>query len=450
MKRSPPIVNEVEVIGGGLAGCEASWQLASRGVHVVLKEMRPREMTPAHRSGNLAELVCSNSLKSETFESAQGLLKAELDELDSLILKIARKNRIPAGTALAVDRDHFAVDVTAKVEGHPGIRLERVEVTSHPSKPIAIISTGPLTSKPLACKITDLLGEESLYFYDAIAPTLEAYSIDITRAFYGSRYHAEKGDYLNCPLTKDEYLSFYGELVEASVVEPHAFEEAKFFSGCVPIEEIARRGVDAPRFGPMRPVGLVDPRTGKRPYAVLQLRREDFGGTMYHMVGFQTRLLYPEQERVFRLIPALEKVRFLRYGSMHRNTFINSPEVLSPFLSFPPDREYGSEGPFIFFAGQITGVEGYVESVATGLMAAINVYRIIGGNRPVCPPPTTMLGALIGYLNRTDPGKFQPMNANFGLLPPLGVGVRGKREKRKRLVQRSLGDLRKWMGEVGV
>jgi methylenetetrahydrofolate--tRNA-(uracil-5-)-methyltransferase len=400
-------------------------------------------MTPAHRSGNLGELVCSNSLKSDVPETAQGLLKAELDTFGSIILKIARKNKIPAGKALAVDRDHFAGDVTAEIEGHPRIRVVRGEATSLSDSPFSIIATGPLTSNLLASEITRLLGEDNLYFYDAIAPTLDAGSIDLERAFTASRYTAGEGDYVNCPLNKEEYLRFHIALVEAEVVRPHSFEEDRFFSGCIPIEEIARRGRDAPRFGPMRPVGLVDPRYGKRPYAVLQLRQEDFGCTMYHMVGFQTCLKYPEQEKVFRLIPALRNSRFLRYGSVHRNTFLNSPKILSPYLSFP--RDPIGEDRTIFFAGQITGVEGYVECVASGLLAAINVSRSLAGKEQLIPPPTTMIGSLMKYLNCTDPQNFQPMNANFGLLPPLEARVKGKRERRMAMVERSLDDLENWL-----
>lgn len=404
-------------------------------------------MTPAHRSGRLAELVCSNSLKSEALDSAQGLLKAELESFDSLILKIAKRNRVPAGKALAVDRENFARDVTIEIERNPRVDLVLGEVKTLSDLPLSIVATGPLTGEALSSEISRLLGEESLYFYDAIAPTVEAESIAFDRTFRASRYRSEEGDYINCPLDESEYYRFHETLVQAEKVRPRPFEQEKFFSGCIPIEEIARRGVDAPRFGPMRPVGLVDPRDGKRPFAVLQLRQEDFGGTMYHMVGFQTRLRYPEQDQVFRLIPALEHARFLRYGSVHRNTFVNSPRVLSPYLSYPPGSMDPSKGPLIFFAGQITGVEGYIESVASGLMAALNVVRIREGKPPLIPPETTMTGALMRYLNETDPGMFQPMNANFGLLPPLEDRVRNRRLRREKMAERSLRALDRWKVE---
>ncbi len=433
-----------------MAGCEAAWFLASRGIGVTLLEMRPQSMTPAHRTGNLGELVCSNSLKSDVSDTAQGLLKSELDALGSIVLETARMNRVPAGKALAVDRDRFGQDLTVAIEGHPRIRVVRAEKETLPENLYSIVATGPLTSDRLSIEITRLLGEENLYFYDAIAPTVEAGSIDFERTFSASRYGSgEEGDYVNCPVDREGYLEFHRALVEAEVVRPHSFEKDRFFSGCIPIEEIARRGKDAPRFGPMRPVGLIDPGSGKRPYAVLQLRREDFGGTMYHMVGFQTCLKYGEQERVFRLIPALGNARFLRYGSVHRNTFVNSPRTLSPFLSFPREPVVPGRDRAIFFAGQITGVEGYVECVASGLVAAMNVSRLLAGREPVVPPPTTMIGSLIRYLNGADPENFQPMNANFGLLPPLGPVRRGKRERRMAMAERSLADLENWLEGTG-
>jgi len=407
--------------------------------------MRPLSMTPAHRTGDLAELVCSNSLKSETIDSAQGVLKLEIDVFPSIILTIARKNRVPAGKALSVDRVQFSRDVTAEIEGHRRIRVIREEVTKMPRGPVSIIATGPLTGERLAVEIVRLLGRDSLYFYDAIAPIIEGDSVDLEKAFFGTRYDPEGTDYLNCPLDRDDYRRFQQALVRAEVVRPHRFEEERFFSGCMPIEEIARRGADAPRFGPMRPVGLIDPRNGRRPFAVLQLRREDFGATFYHMVGFQTRLLYPEQERVFRLIPAIEGARFLHFGSMHRNTFINAPASLKLDLSF--DR-YGSnkvEKQKYFFAGQITGVEGYMESVATGLLAALNAERSLDCRETVLPPPTTMLGALLRYLSRSNPDTFQPINANFGLLPELPKKVAGRRARRVKMAERSLDDLRAWL-----
>ena len=405
-------------------------------------------MTPAHRTGDLAELVCSNSLKSDSPDTPQGLLKAELDLFDSLILNIARRNRVPAGKALAVDRDRFSRDITAEIEGHKRIRVVRGEATSIADPPtISIVATGPLTSDPLMKELAELIGEESLYFYDAIAPTLERDSINFDKAFFGSRYSDGEGDYVNCPLNRDEYLSFCESMTEAIVVKPHPFEEERFFSGCIPIEAMATKGVDAPRFGPMRPVGLVDPESGTRPYAVVQLRREDFGETMYHMVGFQTRMTYPEQERVFRLIPALENARFLRYGSVHRNAFINSPRLLSPALSLSAGRTSVDGKPSLYLAGQITGVEGYAESTATGLLSAMSVSRSLSGRSHVDLPPVTMLGALIKYLTTTAVDDFQPMNANFGLLPPLGVRVRGKRERRKMMAERSLSKLRDWVSK---
>jgi DNA topoisomerase-1 len=443
-RRLPSSDREVIVVGGGLAGCEAAWQLASRGIPVVVLEKRPHRMTPAHRTGDLAELVCSNSLKSDAIDTAQGLLKAELDRLGSIILSVARKHRVPAGKALAVDRERFAAGVTAAIEGHPLIRVVREEVMTLPSGAETVVATGPLTSDTLAREIERLVGGESLYFYDAIAPTVEADSVRLDRTFTGSRYRPDEDDYLNCPLDEEEYRRFHEALTGAEVVGRPAFEPERFFEGCIPIEEIARRGYDAPRFGPMRPVGLVDPADGRRPHAVLQLRREDFGGTLFHMVGFQTRLRYPEQDRVFRLIPALAEARFLRYGSMHRNTYLCSPRVLSPFLSFPRDGGGGECGGPLWFAGQITGVEGYVESAATGLLVARNIARVREGREPAIPPETTMAGALMRYLHGADPDGFQPMNANFGLLPPLAGRVREKRARRRAMAERALRDLGAW------
>jgi methylenetetrahydrofolate--tRNA-(uracil-5-)-methyltransferase len=435
---------EVIVIGGGLAGSEAAWQLAERGFKVYLYEMRPHKLTPAHRTGFLAELVCSNSLGAEPIDKPLGLLKEELRRLGSLIISCADKTRVPAGGSLAVSRDDFARLVTEHIESHPNIRLIREEVTEIPPGPV-IIATGPLTSDALAQHIRELIGEEYLYFYDAIAPIVTYESIDMTKAFRASRYGRGGEDYINCPMTREEYYRFVDALLQAETIELRDFEkeDPKFFEACLPIEVIARRGREALAFGPLRPVGLVDPRTGKQPYAVVQLRQDDAAGTLYNLVGFQTNLKWGEQERVFRLIPGLEKAEFVRFGQMHRNTFINSPKLLLPTLQFRQRLD-------LFFAGQITGSEGYVGSTATGLVAGLNMAQILRGEEPLVFPPTTMIGALCRYI--TDPRlkEFQPMKANFGLLPPLERRVKKKQARYIAYAERALRDLEAFIASENI
>jgi len=425
----------ITVVGGGLAGSEAAWQAAERGVEVRLYEMRPHRMTPAHVSGRLAELVCSNSLGSDLPDRAAGLLKAELRYLNSLVLACADESRVPAGGALAVDRERFAAEVTYRVEAHPRIHVVREEVTVIPEGP-AVIATGPLTSDAMAEAIASLTGQEHLYFYDALAPIVSADSIDMSVAFRASRYGKGDADYINCPMTEGEYERFVEALVTAERIPLHEFEQedARFFEGCLPVEVLAARGRDALAFGPLRPVGLTDPRTGKRPYAVVQLRQDNLAGTLYNLVGFQTNLRYGEQERVFRLIPGLERAEFVRYGQMHRNTFINAPLLLEPTMEF-------RGRPGLFFAGQITGVEGYVGSVGSGWVAGVNAARLALGREMLRLPRTTMLGALCHYVSHTDPEGFQPMKANFGLLPALDPPVRNKRRRYRAYAARALADL---------
>ena len=434
----------VLIVGGGLAGCEAAWQAAGQGCRVTLVEMRPLATTPAHKTPYLAELVCSNSLKALSLDTASGLLKGEMTLLGSLLLEVARECRVPAGGALAVEREEFARRVTLRLESHPLVEVVREEVREVPSHRPLVVATGPLTSRAFSEALARLLGEGYLYFYDAIAPIVLGDSIDYHRAFFASRYgKGGEEDYLNCPLTEEEYDRFYRALVEAEKVPLRDFEDPRFFAGCMPVEELARQGKETLLYGPMKPVGLVDPKTGKRPFAVVQLRRENREGTLWNMVGFQTRLKWPEQERVFRLIPALKEAEFARYGSIHRNTYINSPRLLESTLVFKGDRG-------ILFAGQITGVEGYMESAASGILAGINAARVARGEEPVVPPATTMVGALVRYITSADPNSFQPMNANFGLLPPLERPPRKKRERKRAYSVRALEDLRLWMDMVGL
>ena len=436
----------VHVIGGGLAGSEAAFQLAERGHDVVLHEMRPVRGTPAHKTDRLAELVCSNTFKSTESTNAHGLLKAEMRMLGSIVLQSADAARVPGGSALTVDREVFSAGVHDRVMSHPRISVERGEVTTFDAP--CIIATGPLTSDTLAEAIRARLGVESLAFYDAIAPIVAGDSIDLGVAFRASRYDketmegAEGGAYLNCPMTRAEYAAFMDALTTADQATAHEFDAVPYFDGCMPAEEMAKRGRDTLRFGPMKPVGLVDPRNGQRPFAVVQLRMEDRGGRMWNLVGFQTRLRYPEQQRVFRMIPGLEHAEFLRFGSIHRNSYVNSPAALTPHLSLRDD-------PRVLFAGQITGVEGYTESTATGIVAAINLSRLLNGLEPVLPPPTTMLGALYRYMREAEPKHFQPMNANFGLLDELpGAQIRDKALKRERYAERALTDMQQWVEEV--
>jgi methylenetetrahydrofolate--tRNA-(uracil-5-)-methyltransferase len=437
----------VTVVGGGLAGCEAAWALAERGVDVVLREMRPHVRTPAHQTARLGELVCSNSFKSTDTGNAHGLLKAELRLLGSLLLPIAEAARVPAGTALAVDRERFAEAVDAAISSHPRIRVERGESTDIPCP--GIIATGPLTSTTLAARIAERLGAGALAFYDAIAPIVSRESLDETGLYACSRYGKGDGDdYLNAPLTREAYDAFVAALGAADQFSGHDFDQVPYFEGCLPVEEMARRGPETLRFGPMKPVGLPDPRTGREPWAVVQLRREDRAGQMWNLVGFQTRLRIPDQQRVFTMIPGLARAEFLRYGSIHRNSYINTPAGLSDALSLKDDGR-------VFFAGQLTGVEGYTESLGTGLLAGINLARQLAGKAALVPPPTTMLGGLYRYLREADPRHFQPMNANFGLLEPLGSrdngrqgGGSGAAERKRRLAERALEDLEQWRREL--
>jgi methylenetetrahydrofolate--tRNA-(uracil-5-)-methyltransferase len=434
---SPPI----HIVGGGLAGSEAAWQLAERGHDVVIHEMRPVVGTEAHKSDRLAELVCSNTFKSTETTNAHGLLKAEMRLLGCMVLQCADEARVPGGSALTVDREVFSAAVHARVTSHPRITLERGEVTSLPSP--GIVATGPLTSSALAETIQHRLGARALAFYDAIAPIVSYDSIDLDVVFRASRYGKETmegegdGAYLNCPMTREQYDAFLDALTTADKATAHEFDAVPYFEGCMPAEEMARRGHETLRFGPMKPVGLMDPRTGREAHAVVQLRMEDRGGRMWNLVGFQTRLRYPEQQRVFRMIPGLENAEFLRFGSIHRNSYLNAPASLASHLALRDD-------PRVLFAGQLTGVEGYTESTATGLLAGINLSRLLGGEEPVLPPTTTMLGALYRYLREADPRHFQPMNANFGLVDDLGARVKDKRAKKEKLAERALADMAAW------
>lgn len=427
---------QVQVIGGGLAGCEAAYALARQGIPVVIWEMRPKKQTPAHQSGDLAELVCSNSLKSEQPETAQGLLKMEMRLLDSLLLPLADATRVPAGSALAVDRVRFGRLIGQMIAEHPLITVKRQEVCHIPDGP-CIIATGPLTSEAMASSLQKISGEQNLFFYDAIAPTVTRDSLDESIAFKGSRYGKGGDDYYNCPMNKEQYQVFYQALLNADAIEPGRIDQGLIFQGCMPIESMAAKGQDTMRFGPLRPVGLTPSDGGTRPYAVVQLRQEDREGQLWGLVGFQTRLRWPEQDRVLRLIPGLAKAEFVRYGSMHRNTYINSPRLLDASLQFV-------SRPGLFMAGQITGVEGYMESAASGIWAGLSMARYLQGHPPLRLPRTTMLGALIHHISTADPAKFQPMNANFGILDPLPAAIRGKKERNLAYTARSMGELREF------
>jgi methylenetetrahydrofolate--tRNA-(uracil-5-)-methyltransferase len=423
------------VVGGGLAGCEAACALAARGVEVTLVEMRPVVRTAAHQSDRLGELVCSNSFKSVDIENAHGLLKAELRDLGSVLLPIADDARVPGGTALAVDREVFSTMVHARIAATPGITVVREEQATLPEA--GIIATGPLTSDALATAIAERLGSGSLAFYDAIAPIVSHESLEHEQLYALSRWGKGDGDdYLNAPMTRDEYEAFIDALTSADQFHGHEFDSVPYFEGCLPVEEMAKRGRETLRFGPMKPIGLHDPRTGREPHAVVQFRREDRAGQMWNLVGFQTRLRIPEQQRVFRMIPGMAGAEFLRYGSIHRNSYVNAPASLGEALRV-------RDGAPLFFAGQLTGVEGYTESLGTGLLAGINLARALAGEPPVIPPPTTMLGALLRYLREADPAHFQPMNANYGLVEPLAVP--GKKADRKaRLAARAREDFAAW------
>ena len=430
-------MEQVIVIGAGLAGSEAAWQLAQRGIPVELREMKPKKMTPAHHTAYFGELVCSNSLRSDQLENAVGLLKEELRRCGSLIMACADAHRVEAGGALAVDRHAFAAAITEKIKGHPNITVAEGEVTELPPEGQVILATGPLTSEALSAEIRKLFPDSKyLNFFDAAAPLVTFDSIDMEQAWFASRYDRGTPDYINCPLTREEYDAFWTELTQAQEAEVHGFEDAGVFEGCMPVEVMARRGRDTLAYGPLKPVGLKDPRTGKEPHAVVQLRKDNAQGSIYNMVGFQNHLKFPEQKRVFSMIPALRQAEYVRYGVMHRNTFLDSPRLL--------DRYYRVRGQErLMFAGQITGVEGYVESTASGCLAAVELARRLAGKSPANFPQETAMGALALYISDQSVVNFQPMNINFGLIPPLGCRVKGKRNKNAAISQRALEALGK-------
>jgi len=433
-------LNRVIVIGAGLAGSEAAWQIASQGVPVTLYEMRPETRTPAHHTDKFAELVCSNSLRANGLTNAVGVLKEEMRRVGSLILGSADKHAVPAGGALAVDREGFSAEVTSSLRNHPLVEVRGEEVKEIPQGSIVVIATGPLTSPSLSQQIKELMGEEYFYFYDAAAPIVEKDSIDMSKVYLASRYDKGEAAYLNCPMTEEEFETFYDALVTAEKAELKEFEKEVYFEGCMPIEVIATRGKQTLLFGPMKPVGLVNPHTGKLPHAVVQLRQDNAAGTLYNLVGFQTHLKWGEQKRVLSLIPGLENAEFVRYGVMHRNTFINSPRLLRPTYQFKERSE-------LFFAGQMTGVEGYVESAASGLIAGINAGRLARGLEPLVFPAETALGSMAEYITTADFKHFQPMNANFGLFPPLGERIRNKKEKYEAIAGRALDRLEQFKSE---
>ncbi|RMH31906.1 MAG: methylenetetrahydrofolate--tRNA-(uracil(54)-C(5))-methyltransferase (FADH(2)-oxidizing) TrmFO [Nitrospirae bacterium] len=435
--------DEIVIIGGGLAGSEAAWQAANHGAKVTLYEMRPTTSTPAHQTGYLAEIVCSNSLGSNDSLSAPGILKDEMRRLHSLIIAVADEVRVPAGMALAVDREQFAKRITDALEHHPNVRILREEVTEFPDDALCIMATGPLTSPKLTEALRRVTDADNLYFFDAIAPIVDAESINMEKAFRASRYGKGGDDYLNCPMDRPTYDAFYDALVTADRVSAKEFERIPYFEGCLPIEVMAERGRQTLVFGPLKPIGLVDPRTGQRPYAVLQLRPENRHGSCYNLVGFQTKLTYPAQRRVFRMIPGLEEAEFLRYGSIHRNTFVNAPRLIHPTLQL-------KARPTLYVAGQLVGVEGYVEAAASGGLAGINAARQLAGLPLIVPPPTTAHGALIQYITNSDPRYFQPININFGLFPPLPASLRDKQEKRRQIRQRAVREFDQWITQYEV
>lgn len=431
---------DVTVIGAGLAGAEAAWQVAQTGLKVRLFEMRPAKGTPAHRTPGFAELVCSNSLRAAGLENAVGLLKEEMRRLGSLIMRAADNHRVPAGGALAVDRNLFSLEVTRSLEEHPNVEVIRQEVTDVPTQGVVIVATGPLTDGAFADSIKTLTGSQYLHFFDAAAPIVTRESIDFNKAFWASRYDKGDADYLNCPMDKAEYELFYKALTEARLHEVRDFEKSMVFEGCMPIEVMASRGPRTLTFGPLKPVGLSDPRTGKRPWAVVQLRKENKEGSLFNLVGFQTNLTWGEQQRVFRLIPGLEQADFVRYGVMHRNSFLHGPKVLLPTYQM---RGHGNE--HILFAGQITGVEGYLESAGSGLTAGMNAARLAAGQEPMIFPPETALGSLAYHVGCSVSADFQPMNVNWGLFPPLEERIKGKRERGAKLAERALGALERFI-----
>ena len=420
----------INIIGGGLAGCEAAYQISKRGINVRLYEMKPTKYSPAHSNSDLAEIVCSNSFKSNLLTNACGLLKEELRMLDSLLIKIADETSVPAGQALAVDREEFSRKVTEYIENLDNVEIIKEEVTEIPDGAITIIATGPLTSDVLFEKISKLVGNNELHFYDAAAPIIEKSSVDMNIAFIGDRYGKGEADYINLPMNKEEYENFWNELVNAEVVELHSFEKREIFEGCMPVEVMAKRGIDTLRYGPLKPVGFDDPRIGRRPYALVQLRQDNSVGSLYNMVGFQTNLKFGEQKRVFSMIPGLQNAEFVKYGVMHRNTYINSTQILNNVYQMKDNAN-------VFFAGQITGVEGYVESIASGLLAGINAVRYMKNKGKIVFPVETMIGALTDYIS-TPNEKFQPMNANFGILPKLPEKIRDKQERYKKLSDRAI------------
>jgi methylenetetrahydrofolate--tRNA-(uracil-5-)-methyltransferase len=454
-------MSKVRIIGAGLAGSEAAWQCARRGVSVDVFEMRPGRTTPAHQTSDFAELVCSNSLKSDSENTAPWLLKEEMRRSGSLLLSIARQTAVPAGHALAVDRSAFSKKVTAAIASQPLITVRREEATQIEDSSITVISTGPLTSEALSMEIQRLSSSfpaegdcapelsragmpapHNLYFYDSISPIVEADSIDMSKVYMAARYDKGTADYINCPMSKEEYDAFYDALLAAQSVEERNWEKLNYFEGCLPIEEIARRGRDTLRFGPMKPVGLKDPRTGKMPYAVVQLRQENLRADSYNLVGFQNHLKFGEQARVLRLIPGLENARLLRYGQIHRNTYINAPALLTPTLQM-------KSHPQVLFAGQICGVEGYVESIATGLIAGINAATLATGTPPLPPPRASAFGSLVHYITQADPGNFQPANITFDLLPPLDARIRDRNERHRRQSERALREFDIWLTQLG-
>ena len=424
------MVATVNVIGAGLAGSEAAWQIANRGVKVRLYEMRPVKQTPAHHTENFAELVCTNSLRANQLTNGVGLLKEEMRQLNSVVMQAADKHNVPAGGALAVDRDSFSKAITAAVKSHPNVEVITEEVTSIPSG-LTVVATGPLTSDLLAKEIVKFTGDDGLYFYDAAAPIVAKDSLDMDKVYLKSRYDKGEAAYLNCPMTEEEFTAFHKELVNAEMAELHDFEDEKFFEGCMPIEEMASRGAKTMLFGPLKPVGLEDPKTGKEPFAVVQLRQDNAVGDLYNIVGFQTHLKWGEQKRVFSMIPGLENARFVRYGVMHRNTYLRSPEMMTATYQTKARSD-------LFFAGQMTGVEGYVESAASGLYAGINAAKLALGQEPVVFPPETMMGAMAHYITHASKKNFQPINANFGIVPRLKQKIRDKRERNLQLSQRAL------------
>lgn len=436
-------MKKVIIVGAGMAGSEAAWQVAQRGIKVDLYEMRPEKSTPAHKTEKFAELVCSNSLRGAGLENAVGLLKEEMRQLNSIIMESADINRVPAGGALAVDREGFSQYITDKVKNHPNVTVINKEIETIPQEDdaITIIASGPLTSEVLAKSIGELTGQDYFYFYDAAAPLISKESIDMSKAYRASRYGKGTADYINCPMDKEEYEKFWQELTTAELAPIKEFEKAKFFEGCMPVEEMARRGIDTLLYGPLKPVGLEEPKTGKRPYAVVQLRQDNAADSLYNIVGFQTHLKWPEQKRVFGLIPGLENAEFVRYGVMHRNTFINSPELLRPTLQYK-DRDD------LLFAGQMTGVEGYIESAASGLVAGVNAAYLAKGENPVIFPEQTAHGSMCKYITSAVAKHFQPMNANFGLMPPLEERIRDKKLKKQKIAERALEFLAKFKIDV--